>query len=144
MTTSNIELVKKSWELVAKIDMETVGGLFYNRLFELVPEVKPMFSRAPIAEQSKKLLTMLSYIISKLNKLEQIMDEVAKLAQRHNKYGVKDEHYAAVGTALLWTLEKGLGEHWNEEVRTAWTEIYITLAGAMMTAQKEENSAILA
>ena len=139
MIVENIELVKQSWALVVKIDMETVGGLFYNRLFEIMPEVKPMFSRTPIAAQSKKLLTMLSYVISKLDKLEEIMDEVAKLAQRHTKYGVKDEHYAAVGTALLWTLEKGLGEHWNEDVKIAWTEIYITLAGAMIAAQKEET-----
>ena len=55
----------------------------------------------------------------------------------HTKYGVKDEHYSAVGSALIWPLEKGLGEHWNDDVRIAWTEIYITLAGAMMTAQKE-------
>lgn len=139
MTTDNIELVKQSWALVAKMEMETVGGLFYNRLFEIMPEVKPMFSRSSMPEQSKKLLTMLSYVISKLDKLEDIMDEVKKLAQRHTKYGVRDEHYSAVGTALLWGLEKGLGEHWNDDVRIAWTEIYITLAGAMMTAQKEET-----
>jgi hemoglobin-like flavoprotein len=138
MTTNNIELVKQTWALVAQIDMVTVGGLFYDRLFEQMPEVKPMFSRSPMPEQSKKLLTMLGYVISKLDKLDEILDEVAKLAQRHTKYGVKDEHYAAVGVALLWTLEKGLGEHWNENVRTAWTEVYTTLANAMMAAQQEE------
>lgn len=138
MTTNNIELVKQTWSLVAKIEMETVGGLFYNRLFEEMPEVKHMFGRTPIPEQSRKLLTMLSYVISKLDKLDEIMEEVTKLAQRHTKYGVKDEHYAAVGAALLWTLEKGLGEHWNDSVRIAWTEVYTTLAGAMMAAQQEE------
>lgn len=138
MITNNIELVKQTWSLVAKIEMETVGGLFYNRLFEEMPEVKHMFSRTPIPEQSRKLLTMLSYVISKLDKLDEIMEEVTKLAQRHTKYGVKDEHYAAVGAALLWTLEKGLAEHWNDSVRIAWTEVYTTLAGAMMAAQQEE------
>jgi nitric oxide dioxygenase len=118
--------------------METVGGLFYNRLFEVMPEVKPMFTRSSMPEQSKKLLTMLSYVISKLNKLEEILNEVKKLAQRHTQYGVKDEHYTAVGTALLWTLKQGLGEKWNEELKAAWTEVYMILSGAMMTAQKEE------
>ena len=136
MTTNDIELVKNSWALVAKMDMAAVGGLFYHRLFELMPEVKPMFNRTSMPEQSKKLLTMLSYVISKLDKLEEIMDEVVKLAQRHTHYGVKEEHYTAVGTALLGTLEKGLGEHWNDEVRLAWTEVYSTLAVAMMTVQK--------
>ncbi len=137
MKSNTINLVKNSWGLVAKIDMETVGSLFYNRLFEIAPNVKPMFSRTSMAEQSKKLLSMLGYIISKLDKLDDIIDEVAKLAKRHTQYGVKEAHYTAVGTALLWTLEKGLGEHWNTELKAAWTEVYTVLANAMITAQKE-------
>ncbi len=139
MTKNNVELVQGSWAIVATMDMETVGGLFYDRLFELMPEVKPMFSRSPIPEQSKKLLTMLAYVIARLNKPEQIMDEVGKLARRHTTYGVNDAHYSAVGTALLWTLEKGLGARWNDALKFAWLEIYLTLAEAMMTAQKKES-----
>ncbi len=141
MTKSNIELVKKSWAIVATLEMEMVGGLFYNRLFEVMPEVKPMFSRTPLPEQSKKLLTMLSYIIAKLDKIEDILDEVAKLARRHTQYGVVDEHYAAVGSALLWTLQKGLGKQWDDELAIAWTEVYTTLANAMMVASREEVAA---
>ena len=138
MTTTNIELVKKSWALVAAMDMETVGGLFYNRLFEIAPEVKPMFKNNSIPEQSKKLLTMLSYVIAKLDKLDEIIDEVAKLAQRHKGYGVKAEHYTAVGTALLWTLEQGLGTKWNEDLKAAWTEVYTVLSEAMINAAMAE------
>ena len=138
MTTTNIELVKKSWALVAAMDMETVGGLFYNRLFEIAPEVKPMFKNNSIPEQSKKLLTMLSYVIAKLDKLDEIIDEVAKLAQRHKGYGVKAEHYRAVGTALLWTLEQGLGTKWNEDLKAAWTEVYTVLSEAMINAAMAE------
>lgn len=135
MTTKNIELAKNSWALVAQMDMVVVGGLFYGKLFELSPEVKPLFSRAPIPEQSRKLLVMLTYVISKLDNLGEILEEVKQLAKRHNAYGVKGEHYAAVGAALLWTLEQGLAENWNKELKTAWTEVYATLAGAMIEAQ---------
>lgn len=138
MTQQKIELVKGSWATVAQLEMELVGGLFYNRLFEIMPEVKPMFSRTALPEQSKKLLTMLSYVIAKLDKLEDIMDEVTKLAKRHNAYGVTPEHYTAVGSALLWTLEQGLGKEWNEELKLAWTDVYTVLAGAMMAGQEEE------
>jgi nitric oxide dioxygenase len=136
MKTKNIELVKNSWALVAAMDMETVGALFYNRLFEIAPEVKPMFSKTPMPEQSKKLLTMLSYVIAKLDKLDDIIDEVAKLAQRHEGYGVKAAHYTAVGAALLWTLEQGLGKQWNEELKAAWVDVYTILSGAMISAAK--------
>ena len=138
MTTKNIELVKNSWAAVATMDMEVVGGLFYNRLFEIAPDVKPMFSKISIPEQSKKLLTMLSYVIAKLDRLEDILDEVAKLAKRHTTYGVKSEHYEAVGNALLWTLEQGLGKLWNDELEEAWIEVYTVLSSAMITVQAEE------
>ncbi|MES2649116.1 MAG: globin family protein [Bacteroidota bacterium] len=137
MTAHDINLVQKSWATVATIDMETVGGLFYNRLFEIAPEVKPMFSRSSMAEQSRKLLSMLSYVMAKLDKLDDILDEVAKLAKRHVHYGVKESHYAAVGAALLWTLEKGLGELWNEELKAAWIKTYTVLSGAMIEVQNE-------
>jgi len=134
MTTKQIGLIKSSWSLVAAIDPRTVGSLFYNRLFEIAPEVRPMFSRTSVPEQSKKLLVMLSYVISKLDKLEDIIEEVVKLAHHHASYGVKEEHYTVVGAALLWTLEQGLGDNWNEELKEAWTVCYITLSSAMINA----------
>lgn len=138
MKTKSIELVKNSWAAVVTMDMEVVGGLFYNRLFEIAPDVKHMFSKTSIPEQSKKLLTMLSYVIAKLDTLDDILDDVSKLAKRHTTYGVKPEHYEAVGNALLWTLEQGLGKLWNDELEEAWIEVYTVLSSAMITVQAEE------
>ena len=128
--------------MVATIDPVTVGGLFYNRLFEIAPQLKHMF-RNPMPEQSKKLLAMINYVISKLNKLEDILDEVAKLARRHVSYGVKPDHYTIVGEALLWTLEKGLADNWNSEVKEAWTDCYQILSSAMINAAeyREQHAA---
>ena len=128
--------------MVATIDPLTVGGLFYNRLFEIAPQLKHMF-RNPMPEQSKKLLAMINYVISKLDKLEDILDEVAKLARRHVSYGVKPDHYTIVGEALLWTLEKGLAENWNREVKEAWAGCYQILSSAMINASeiREQHAA---
>ena len=138
MTQRQIELVKSSWISVAVMDHVVVGGLFYNRLFEIAPQLKSMFHN-PIPEQSKKLLAMINNVIAKLDKLDDIVDEVAKLGRKHIHYGVQPEHYAIVGSALLWTLEKGMGENWNEEVKNAWTECYNILSGAMIAATEEDN-----
>ena len=54
------------------------------------------------------------------------------LAQRHVSYGARAEHYPVVGAALLWTLEKGLGEAWTKEVADAWTAAYATLSSYMI------------
>ena len=138
MIQRQIELVKSTWSAVAAMDHVVVGGLFYNRLFEIAPQLKSMFHN-PIPEQSKKLLAMMNYVIAKLDKLDDIVDEVAKLGRRHIQYGVQAEHYAIVGNALLWTLERGLGDNWNEEVKNAWTECYTILSGAMVAATEVNN-----
>lgn len=116
-------------------DADAAGALFYNRLFDIAPELKPMF-KADITEQSKKLMYMIGYVINKLDKLDDVIGEVAAMAKRHAGYGVRDEHYTIVGSALLWTLEKGLAEHWTEEVKTAWITCYTLLSSSMIQAAK--------
>ena len=140
MTQKQVELVKATWTLVATMDPVVVGGLFYNRLFEIAPQVKHMF-RGEMPEQSRKLMGMIGYVIAKLDKLDDIIGEVGRLAQRHNGYGVKPEHYTIVGSALIWTLEKGLGEVWDEQVKTAWVECYTILSDAMINAAAEADKA---
>lgn len=140
MTDQQVDLVKETWLSVAALDPIMVGEVFYLRLFKICPEVKPMF-RHSLPEQSKKLLHMLHYIIGKLHKLEDIITEIQNLARRHVRYGVKAEHYTAVGSALLWTLEQGLGESWNEETESAWSACYYLLSSAMVQASRYEATA---
>jgi nitric oxide dioxygenase len=132
MTQQQINLVKSSWQAAAPNAL-LVGEFFYNRLFEIAPETKPLFN-VTVSQQSNKLVVMLSYIINKLDKLPDIIEEVAKLARQHVEYGVKPEHYALGGEIFLWSLEKGFGDSWNEELNEAWKTCYFTLTNAMIHA----------
>jgi len=136
MTTRQTEMVKASWQHIAELDAVIVGHLFYTRLFEAHPEVKHLF-KSPVPEQSKKLLYMISYVIARLDKLEDIMEDVQRLAQRHVRYGVKEMHYEMVGAALIWTLQKGLADTWNKELEEAWITCYRLLSSAMIDASQE-------
>ena len=109
------------------------ANIGYFKNFEIV--LRPMFKSASMTEQSIKLGCMLSYVISKFESKDDMMGEVKALAERHTKYGVKDEHYKAVGEALIWTLEQGLGEYWDEALNMAWKNFYETLSSAMMASQ---------
>ena len=139
MTSRQIELVRSSWARVTAIDEVTFGIGFYNRLFEIAPDIEPMFKR-PILEQSRKLTTILDHVIEKLDSLDDIVENIVKLAQRHETYGVKPEHYTLVGDALLWTLERDLGDAWNDDLKFAWTMCYVTISTAMLQAMKELRS----
>ena len=87
-------------------------------------------------EQGKKLIQMIGVAVSKLNDLDSLIPVLKSLAQRHASYGVQEAHYTTVGTALLKTLEQGLGPAFTPEVQQAWTAVYQTMAGVMVDAAK--------
>src|SRR6266849_4809664 len=86
-----------------------------------------------MTEQRKKLMSTLAVVVNGLSNLEAVLPAASALAKRHVGYGAKPEHYPVVGGALLWTLEKGLGEAWTPETATAWTAAYRTLSGYMIS-----------
>ena len=131
MTPDQVKLVQQSFAKVAPIS-ETAAVLFYDRLFEIAPQVKAMFP-ADMTEQRKKLMATLAAVVSGLANLESILPAASALAKRHVTYGARAEHYPVVGSALLWTLEKGLGEAWTPELAAAWVAAYGTLSGFMIS-----------
>jgi hemoglobin-like flavoprotein len=130
MTPAQIELIQQSFARLAPIS-DKAAALFYDRLFETAPEVKPLF-RGDMTKQGRKLMATLALVVNGLNKLDAILPAASALAKRHVGYGVKAVHYATVGAALLWTLEKGLGPLWTPELGAAWTLAYTTLSGFMI------------
>jgi nitric oxide dioxygenase len=131
MTQDQIELVQQSFAKVAPIS-EQAAVLFYDRLFEIAPKVKSMFP-ADMTEQRKKLMATLAVVVNGLGNLESVLPAASALARRHVSYGAKAEHYPAVGAALLWTLQQGLGDGWTPEVAEAWATAYGTLSGFMIS-----------
>ncbi|SDH91729.1 MULTISPECIES: globin family protein [Bradyrhizobium] len=130
MNPSQIKLVQDSFAKVAPIS-EQAALLFYGRLFEVAPSVRAMFPD-DMSEQRKKLMATLALVVGGLSNLEAVLPAASALAKRHVNYGAKPEHYPVVGGALLWTLEKGLGDAWTPEVADAWTAAYGTLSGYMI------------
>ncbi|MEY8881347.1 globin family protein [Donghicola sp. XS_ASV15] len=135
MTPEKITLVQDSFKKVAPI-AGPAADIFYDKLFELAPQVRPLFPE-DMTEQKKKLMQMLAIAVNGLTKLDEILPAVQDLGRRHNGYEVTPEHYGYVGEALLFTLGKGLGDDFTPEVKEAWAETYGVLAGVMIEAQNE-------
>jgi hemoglobin-like flavoprotein len=136
MTPSQILAVKESFAMVEPIADEA-GAMFYARLFELNPGLRPLF-KGDIAEQSRKLMQVLTAAVNALDRIETIVPAVEALGARHVGYGVEDAHYDTVAAALLWTLERGLGDHFAPSVRDAWIAAYTLLAQTMKAAAHGE------
>jgi hemoglobin-like flavoprotein len=87
-----------------------------------------------LKEQGKKLMTMIGTAVNSLDRLEEIVPAVQDLGRRHVDYGVKNEDYAVVGEALIWTLGQGLGDDFTDDAKAAWIEVYTVLADTMIKA----------
>lgn len=124
------QLVIDSWKSLSP-NSTLVGTIFYRRLFEIDPALKPLFAHTSMNEQIPKLTTMLDLIVQWLDIPERLVPALKQLGERHTKYGVTDEHYAKVGTALLGTLEEGLGDAFTPELRSAWTEAFVLISSLM-------------
>jgi nitric oxide dioxygenase len=139
LTAEQIEAVQGSWRRVTPM-AGAAARLFYGRLFALDPSLRRMF-RGDMEEQGRKLMATLSYVVDNLGRLPGLLPEVQALGRRHAAYGVRDEHYAAVEAALVWTLEQGLGEAFTPAVRAAWSDAYRLLASAMQQAAGQRLAA---
>ena len=87
-----------------------------------------------MGSQKQKLVSVLNTVVTSLHELESLVPTVEDLGRSHGRKGVKPEHYGTVAEALLWTLEKGLGDAWSLEAKQAWTDAYTILAETMQGA----------
>jgi hemoglobin-like flavoprotein len=139
MTNHQIQLIRQSFAHVVPIS-DIAAALFYDRLFELEPALRPMFS-ASLIGQGRKLMQMLGAAVGLLDMPAALIPTLQSLGRRHVSYGVRDEHYVTVGAALLWTLERGLGPAFTPDVRAAWIALYGVVATTMQDAANETKEA---
>ena len=131
-----IELVQTSFEAVKPI-AATAAEIFYSKLFELDPKLKPLFPAADddkMKEQGNKLMTMLSAAVAGLSNIEALIPVLQDLGKRHVAYRVEKSHYDTVGAALIGTLAIGLGDDFTPEVKQAWVDVYGVMSSVMIEA----------
>ena len=138
MTSEQKQLIKDSWVNVLSIK-EQATELFYNRLFDTYPELRPLF-KGDMKEQGRKLIAMLNTVVNGLDNLEGLIEPLRESGKAHAGYGVKAEDYKKVGDAFLWTLEQCLGDAFTLDTKEAWIVAYTTVASAMIEGAEYAQS----
>ncbi|MEY2503432.1 MAG: hypothetical protein QOI07_3769 [Verrucomicrobiota bacterium] len=129
LTARDIMLVRASFSLIVPIQ-DNVASLFYDRLFVIAPELRPLF-RGDLGRQKRKLMNLLTTCIGRLHDFSALAPGIRELGARHVGYGVKPQHYATIGETLLWALARSLGAAFEPELRSAWMKVYELLAKTM-------------
>ncbi|WP_422360909.1 globin domain-containing protein [Reichenbachiella sp.] len=131
ITPYNKKLVRATfWMVESKAD--EAAEIFYTKLFEMSPELKPLF-KGNMKEQGRIMMDMLSTLVKGLNTLDVLAPLVRSMGRRHMNYGIKTEHYNMAAAALMFSLKEELKENWNEEVESAWLEVYQAVSCIMQS-----------
>ena len=128
-------LVQRTFAMVAPVADEA-AQLFYRRLFELDPCLHRLF-QGDMTEHRRKLMQMVAAAVKGLDHLDRLVPVVQDLGRRYSTCGVIAADYHTIGAALLWTLEKKLGDAFTLQAREAWTTVYGFLARKMKEAARE-------
>ena len=132
MNMEQMQLVRNSLLHVRPIADE-IAESFYFRLFEIAPYLRKLFT-GNMKTQGAMLMTSLELAVSSLDDMESILPSVQALGERHVSYGVKKEYYSYAKESFLWALEKHLKDEFTPTVKSAWSEAFETLIGAMISA----------
>jgi hemoglobin-like flavoprotein len=129
MTDAQKQLIRESFPAMGEM-LGPVSLLFYGRLFQLDPSLKPMF-RSDIEVQGRKLMEMLKAVVNHIDDIESLTPTLLALGQRHAGYGVRPEHYDLVQKALTWALGQALDGDFYPEVREAWAAVLSEVSAVM-------------
>ena len=132
VTDAQKALVQESFKAVAQ-NSEVAADLFYQRLFDISPELRSLFPE-DLRDQKKKLVGALNLMVESLGDAERLVPILEDMGRKHKGYGVVDDHFVPVSDALVWMLEESLGADFTEEVRHAWTALYSAVASIMIEA----------
>lgn len=139
MNREQVEVVKSTWAVLTPVRDLFVATL-YRRLFELDAELARLFP-PDLTEQKVKLTSTLDRLIDGLDHFEDLVPVLEDLGRRHVGYHVEEPHYRKLGSALLYALEKSLGNAWDPEVQGAWTALYSLLSQVMINGARKAHVA---
>lgn len=133
LSTAQRELVTTSFaRLVPMTDQ--VAARFYQALWDIAPETRPLFAATDMGAQGLKLMQTLGVAVRALHDLSGIDAYLYDLGARHIRYGVSKAQYALVKLALLRMLEQSLEGDFTPALRDAWSTAYDLIAEAAMRA----------
>lgn len=132
MTPQQVELIRKSFDAMWSV-RDDIAELCYSRFFELAPDARNLF-RGDMARQRVKLMDMIAALVGSLDQSALFQSLVAQSGRQHDRFGVQPSQYAALGEALMWSLECRLGPSFTPELRESWKALYASAQAEMLRA----------
>jgi hemoglobin-like flavoprotein len=102
--------------------------------FFAAADADPLYESPQLRRHASTVMRTVGQAVAGLKDVHALVPVLKGLGAAHAKYGVQPAHFAVIGEALLWTLERGLGTRWTPEVRDAWSRTYSVVQSVMEPA----------
>jgi hemoglobin-like flavoprotein len=132
MTPEQVDLLRKSFDAMYPMRRD-IADLCYSRFFELAPDARDLFP-GDMERQRIKLMDMIAALVGSLDQRPLFQSLVADSGRRHAEFGVQPSQYAAMGEALMWSLECKFGASFTPELQESWRALYATVQVEMLRA----------
>lgn len=130
----DVDRMRAQWaRLTESPGLDKVAATFYAWLIVANPDALALFP-VGMAEQRAKLVGAIGAVVAEVDHLERARPVLEQLGRDHRRFGATGEHYAAVGSALLDTLEHHLGDDWTKDTAASWLEAYLAATDMMREA----------
>jgi len=131
MTPEQVDLIRKSFDAMWPMRRD-IADLCYSRFFELAPDARDLFPSEEL--QRIKLMDMIAALVGSLDQRALFQSLVTHSGRQHARFGVQPSQYAAMGEALVWSLECKFGASFTPELRESWRALYATVQVEMLRA----------
>lgn len=108
-------------------------SVFYNRLLEEFPEIKPFLAEMNMNEAGSDLVEFLNPILDNLARPSALNEAMQALVDYHIDLGIRPEHHSMIGDALKRMISEYLDVGWTDEFEAAWNEQYGAVLAAIST-----------
>lgn len=135
ISTRQRHLIRESWSQLLPLQA-AASALFYDRLFALLPPLRPIFPAERKAQRTLLVRTV-SYLVEHLGDPERLLPVLRDVGRSQRRLGLRPRDFQAMGEALAWSLKQGLGTAFTLEVQDAWAAAFTLVADILSEAMEE-------
>jgi hemoglobin-like flavoprotein len=120
VTDDAIKRIRASVQVIEP-DLSALSDTFYERLFEVAPDVRRLFA-PDMTRQRGHFEAALALLLRNITMLDVLGPSLTALGAEHVGYGTKTEHYGVARDCLIYAIRQHAGASWSEQLETDWRE----------------------
>lgn len=135
-----VSSVLESWDNARRSSKDNFeadfGKLLIDKFVELQQRSKNFYAGEEAMKQhADGIVKLLDSILQMLGPDAEFIEEIlTQVGIRHAKMGVNVAFFPFLGQALLWSLEKTIGNEMTHEHKEAWDEVYDAISSIIVKA----------